>query len=481
MAEISLSTDAVKEKDSQSYLLRSREEKDDLVKKMNQSFHIPDLWKNRAAFLNLSEEEYKQSFHDVTIAILLKIMEGSLEDIPRLLDYIQDDTLKDLVMTVHPGVSDEDFFACLNRLAAKGASVDPYITSSVARPSYLNGIRDFSKYADSILRNEERVVSVCSIIYGEDVKEIYDIVVGELLYYRNDCIEALQHVKKTISALEKKRNTNALIAAYYLQLRILTITGETASSRFMMKEIRDKILHLAESNHTFFLDAMEVRLALYSNDVDYVSKWLETHAPDENKDFNLMDVYRYFAKLRCYLLYDKHLALINLVEKLRPYFEYSHRTLDMMELDMILAISLFKNGKKEQAFDLIENVLNKTEELGFCRFIASEGVFMFKLLQSYKKERGSTPYFETVLVLTRKVAVIYPDYLILSHNIEHHFTDMEKDILRLLEQGKTYEDIADMFYISVNTVRYHIKKIYPKLDVKNSSQAINKAKKIGLI
>ena len=79
------------------------------------------------------------------------------------------------------------------------------------------------------------------------------------------------------------------------------------------------------------------------------------------------------------------------------------------------------------------------------------------------------------------MSILYPNYLNISHEKDTNFTEMEKDILRLLEQGKTYDEIAEIFFISVNTVRYHIKKIYPKLDVSSASQAIFKAKKIGLI
>ena len=79
------------------------------------------------------------------------------------------------------------------------------------------------------------------------------------------------------------------------------------------------------------------------------------------------------------------------------------------------------------------------------------------------------------------IAVLYPNYLNISQESDTNFTEMEKDILRLLEQGKTYDEIAEVFFISVNTVRYHIKKIYPKLDVSSASQAVFKAKKIGLI
>ena len=76
---------------------------------------------------------------------------------------------------------------------------------------------------------------------------------------------------------------------------------------------------------------------------------------------------------------------------------------------------------------------------------------------------------------------MYPNYLNISQESNTNFTEMEKDILRLLEQGKTYDEISEIFFISVNTVRYHIKKIYPKLGVTSASQAVFKAKKIGLI
>ena len=76
---------------------------------------------------------------------------------------------------------------------------------------------------------------------------------------------------------------------------------------------------------------------------------------------------------------------------------------------------------------------------------------------------------------------MYPNYLNISQEVNTNFTEMEKDILRLLEQGKKYDEITEIFFISVNTVRYHIKKIYPKLDVSSAQQAVFKAKKIGLI
>ena len=144
-------------------------------------------------------------------------------------------------------------------------------------------------------------------------------------------------------------------------------------------------------------------------------------------------------------------------------------------------MSWYKTGNKEKAFELADSFLKEAEKYNIYRTIADEGILMFKLLQDYQKSRGSTPFLSKVINITRHVSVLYPNYLNISKELDTNFTEMEKDILRLLEQGKTYDEIAEFFFISVNTVRYHIKKIYPKLDVSSASQAIFKAKRIGLI
>jgi LuxR family maltose regulon positive regulatory protein len=55
-------------------------------------------------------------------------------------------------------------------------------------------------------------------------------------------------------------------------------------------------------------------------------------------------------------------------------------------------------------------------------------------------------------------------------------TDRELDVLRLIAQGLKYKEIGAKLFISLNTVRYHVKAIYGKLDVNNRTQAIAKAR-----
>ena len=60
---------------------------------------------------------------------------------------------------------------------------------------------------------------------------------------------------------------------------------------------------------------------------------------------------------------------------------------------------------------------------------------------------------------------------------QHHydFTAREKEILGLLCKGNSYKMIATGLYISFETVRSYIKKIYVKLQVHSATEAVSKA------
>ncbi|OHX66473.1 response regulator transcription factor [Flammeovirga pacifica] len=64
---------------------------------------------------------------------------------------------------------------------------------------------------------------------------------------------------------------------------------------------------------------------------------------------------------------------------------------------------------------------------------------------------------------------------------ESPLTNRETDVLNLLAEGKSYMDIADQISVSKDTVKFHIKNIYLKLQVSNKIEAVTKAKSEGFI
>lgn len=68
-----------------------------------------------------------------------------------------------------------------------------------------------------------------------------------------------------------------------------------------------------------------------------------------------------------------------------------------------------------------------------------------------------------------------------TEETEAELSAREKEVLTSLAEGNNYQEIADRLFISVDTVRHHIKNIYKKLHVHSQSEAVAKAIRKGLI
>ncbi len=60
-------------------------------------------------------------------------------------------------------------------------------------------------------------------------------------------------------------------------------------------------------------------------------------------------------------------------------------------------------------------------------------------------------------------------------------SDRETEVLNLLATGKSYKSIGEALFISRNTIKFHIKNIYEKLQVNSKEEALKKASDQRLI
>lgn len=58
-------------------------------------------------------------------------------------------------------------------------------------------------------------------------------------------------------------------------------------------------------------------------------------------------------------------------------------------------------------------------------------------------------------------------------------TKREIELVNYLQEGLSYKEIASRMYLSVYTVNYHLKNIYPKLNVESKAQLISKIRNRG--
>ncbi len=91
---------------------------------------------------------------------------------------------------------------------------------------------------------------------------------------------------------------------------------------------------------------------------------------------------------------------------------------------------------------------------------------------------GGSPMSSSI---ARKVVTFLQNQETITKDPEVLLTEREKEILQDLTRGNSYKMIADNLNLSVDTIRYHINKIYKKLHVHNQSEAVAIALKRNLL
>jgi ATP/maltotriose-dependent transcriptional regulator MalT len=64
---------------------------------------------------------------------------------------------------------------------------------------------------------------------------------------------------------------------------------------------------------------------------------------------------------------------------------------------------------------------------------------------------------------------------------QSRLSQREIEVLRLVAQGNSNQQIADLLFISLHTVKTHARRINGKLGVERRTQAVAKAKVLGIV
>ena len=95
-----------------------------------------------------------------------------------------------------------------------------------------------------------------------------------------------------------------------------------------------------------------------------------------------------------------------------------------------------------------------------------------KLVESlHDLRRGGSPMSSQIarkLVNAFQQNVAYVD-------VKENLSDREKEVLQWLSKGFSYKEIAAKLFLSIETVRTHLRKIYEKLHARNRGEALRKS------
>ncbi len=124
-------------------------------------------------------------------------------------------------------------------------------------------------------------------------------------------------------------------------------------------------------------------------------------------------------------------------------------------------------------FDTNENVL-EAMKLGADGYLLKKTP-PIKLLEAIQDVyNGGAPMTSSV---ARQVLELFARKPVRSLEENYQLSEREKEVLQWLVNGYSYKMVAAQLFISLETVRSHVKKIYEKMHVNSKTEAVAKALK----
>ncbi len=102
--------------------------------------------------------------------------------------------------------------------------------------------------------------------------------------------------------------------------------------------------------------------------------------------------------------------------------------------------------------------------------------YILKMIQSVKLLEAINEIYEGGSPMSAQIArkVITSFQKPVINDAAQLLTKREQELLDLLSQGYRYKEIADRLFLSIDTIRTHIRNIYRKLEVQSRAEALNK-------
>jgi DNA-binding NarL/FixJ family response regulator len=155
--------------------------------------------------------------------------------------------------------------------------------------------------------------------------------------------------------------------------------------------------------------------------------------------------------------------------------------IDMPGVDGVKGLQVIKE-RRPQTFIIMHTVLEDEERLFQCLCSGANGYILkntsfVNLLEAIDNVlHGGAPLSPSI---ARKVLQSFQS--LPSFRSQYNLSDREKEILKHLVKGYSYKMIASSCYISLDTVRGHIRNIYTKLHVNCGREAVAKALKDRIV
>ncbi len=189
------------------------------------------------------------------------------------------------------------------------------------------------------------------------------------------------------------------------------------------------------------------------------------------------------SQAHVYLAQGNPNAALALLEPLYQHAEAKSWADERLKIRVLQAAAYGQQGDLDAGLPLLEAALEAAAPEGFIRIFVDAGLPMADLL-SQAAARGMMPDYLGKLLTAFELERQYgaaKEFSFTAQPLIEPLSQRELEVLRLIANGHSNHDISERLFLALNSVKGHNRRIFGKLQVERRTEAVARARELGLL
>ena len=229
---------------------------------------------------------------------------------------------------------------------------------------------------------------------------------------------------------------------------------------------------------------MQARLWITIGNLEAAGQWANVMGITPDSALHFQDEYSLLTLARLLLAQGCSAEASHLLRRLRSFSALAGRQGRVIEIIMLQALARQAAGKHDLAAETLTEALRIAYPEGYIRMFVDEGEPMRSLIaRSVSRIAKNDPQLQAY---THKLLSAFPLLASKAGTLEIQtlidpLSERELEVLRLIATGCSNKEIAQELFVAIGTVKRHTANIFQKLDVRNRTEAVRRARELQLL
>ncbi len=311
--------------------------------------------------------------------------------------------------------------------------------------------------------------------------ELY-VCMAEMECMRTDFEEALANIKIAYKSSKNFSNSSYKVWVRLIYSLILFGLGDNAGILKLLIEIDDIIKQntVSPSARAVYID-MKGKMLIGQHELEKASNFFKENGLGPDKKISYTEDRGFFSYVLLLITELKYKEADKILSELQTMTQTAKWIETLIIVKIVYAIYYKHTGDKIKAVkNLLEALEYAANENILMSFIYYHDWIKDLLIEVFKIQATTKTNIPKKLTDKLKLAIEKREKF-KKINLESGLSERELEILKLIPDNLSNQEIADKLFISLNTVKTHLKNIYLKFEVDNRTKAIAKAKELGLV